>query len=330
MSKPVIHLLSIAGSCRPLLECLKVRSYGGVVELAQRAVGDAYEVTASTALMNPRFDEHRGGRRDDADRGHDLQQALAEDGTAAIVTLRGGAWVTRLLADVDFDVLSRRRSHLHVFGFSEMTTVVNIVSVYPRVTAWYHHDAGFLEPGDEGYRAAFGRYFTEIAGIVEGNGPARTVTGRLVQGRLPRRQGIVVVGGCLQVLPALLGTRFEHCIDTTGKWLALEEVDDLYSIDRHLGHLKLAGALERCRGLLIGDVHFEDTGDRREDLTQGVLELLPYHLPADRETPVVAHCDFGHCRPAGSFPINRPITLARRTRGRRTEVRLLCEPTDPA
>ncbi|MHC4964456.1 MAG: LD-carboxypeptidase, partial [Planctomycetota bacterium] len=173
MTAPVIHLLAAASTCKPLLGCLRVRSYRRILELAQQAVGPGYEVTGDTALMNPRFNERRGGRHDDERRCRDLQHALADDRTAAIVTLRGGAWFTRLLPHLDFNVLGCRQRVVHVFGFSELTTLVNIAASHPRARGHYHHDVGFLEPGPEGWRPALGSYFREIVDIIEGRPAGR-------------------------------------------------------------------------------------------------------------------------------------------------------------
>jgi muramoyltetrapeptide carboxypeptidase len=321
MTAPVIHLLAAASTCQPLLGCFKVRSYRRIVELAQQAVGPGYEVTGDTALMSPRFDERRGGRRDDERRCRDLQHALACDRTAAIVTLRGGAWFTRLLPHLDFNVLGHRQRVVHVFGFSELTTLVNIAASHPQARGHYHHDVGFLEPGPEGWRAAFGSYLREIVDIIEGRPAERPVTGRLVRGSLPRRQEIRVVGGCLQVLPVLYGSRFEACLDTTDRWLALEEChDELFIIDRHLAHLKLAGVFERCDGLLLGDLRLDEHDGRDDDMTDAILALLTHHLHPGRDLPVVAHGNFGHCHPAGLLPLNRPLMMTRGTGVNRREV----------
>jgi muramoyltetrapeptide carboxypeptidase len=321
MTTPVIHLLAAASTCQPLLGCFKVRSYRRMVELARQAVGPGYEVTGDTALMNPRSNERRGGRRDDERRCRDLQHALADDRTAAIVTLRGGAWFTRLLPHLDFNVLRHRQRVVHVFGFSELTTLVNIAASHPQARGHYHHDVGFLEPGPEGWRAAYGSYLREVVDIIEGRPAGRPVTGRLVRGSLPRRQEIRVVGGCLQVLPALYGSRFEACLDSTGRWLALEECnDDLFSIDRHLAHLKLAGAFECCAGLLLGDLRFEEHEGRVDDMTDAVLALLAHHLPPGHSLAVVAHGNFGHCHPAGWLPLNVGLTMTRGSGADRREV----------
>jgi muramoyltetrapeptide carboxypeptidase LdcA involved in peptidoglycan recycling len=321
MTTPVIHLLASASTCQPLLGCFKVRSYRRIVELAQHAVGPDYEVTADTALMNPRVDERWGGRRDDERRCRDLQGALADDRTAAIVTLRGGAWFTRLLPRLDFGVLDARRRVVHVFGFSELATLVNIAAAHPMARGYYHHDIGFLNPDPDQWRATLDAYLRQIVDVIEGRPVERPVTGRLVRGTLPRRREIRVVGGCLQVLSVLYGTPFASCLDTAGRWLALEECyDDLVSIDRHLAHLRLAGAFDCCAGVLLGDLRFDEHEGHVDDLTDAVLALLALHLPPGREKAVVAHGNFGHCHPAGLLPLNAPLTMTRGTGADRRQV----------
>ncbi len=314
MSRPVIHLLSVSGHCRPLLERLRFRSYSRILSFAQQVVGEGYQVTGNLALMNPWFDENRGGRRDDAERVADVNRVLADDHTVAVVALRGGAWLTRILPDVDFDALRARRRPLCIFGFSELTTLVNITAAYPAVRAFYDHDLGHLQPEAGDYRAAVASFLKDVVAIINERPSARPVRGILVRGAIPPQQRITVVGGNLTVLVALLGSAYDRCLDLRGKWLALEDIhNDPYGIDRHLAQLKLRGAFDACAGLLIGDFHLDDPEDEVENQTQAVLELLRFHIPCGRDIPIVAHCSFGHCHPAGSLPINRPVVL-RRTR----------------
>lgn len=327
MPKYRIHLLAVSGHCRPLLKRLKCNSYARIRDLAQQAVGPRYEVTADTALMNPTMDEHRGGRTDDCRRGNVLNRLFADERVRAIVTLRGGAWLTRILAELNFGALGRRKSPLYMFGFSELTTLINISARYRRVRAYYDHDLGHLEPQDGTYRQALRSFLRDVIRIIEAGTSARRLTGTVVRQPDKIAQPIHVVGGCLTVLTTLLGTPFSKHIDTRGKWLALEDVhDEPLSIDRHLAQLKLAGAFKRCSGLLLGDFHMEDYQGECDDLTPAVLELLRYHLPSDRHIPIIAHCNFGHCHPAGPVPINRPLRLM--PHGPKRERRVIIVPAD--
>ncbi|MCH8914094.1 MAG: LD-carboxypeptidase [Planctomycetes bacterium] len=355
MSKPIIHLWSIAGSDRNIARQLGLRSTPQLVGLVQDAVGPDYKVTANVKLFEAKVNERRGGRSDDAARARDIERALADDRISAIVSVRGGAWLARVLPHVNFDVLKKRKTVVHVFGFSELTALINIVARYPKVRAHYDMGPGFAlwglrnyaianyddlsrgsgvrtstksaraeARGSQGDRAAFAltwakanfklefvSFFLDVIEIIEGRGSERTLEGRLVRGTLKQKQKIKVAGGCLSTLVTLLGSPYQKCLAAAGRWLAIEDIrEDYYRIDRYLAQLKLAGVWERCAGLLIGDFHLD-----AEDQTDAILRLLKYHLPARRNLPIIAHCNFGHCFPMASLPINQPL-IATRGRGR--------------
>ena len=365
MSKPIIHLWSIAGSDRNIARQLGLRSTPQLVGLVQDAVGPDYKVTANVKLFEAKVDERRGGRSDDAARARDIERALADDRISAIVSVRGGAWLARILPHVNFDVLKKRKTVVHVFGFSELTALINIVARYPKVRAHYDMGPGFAMWGLRNYAMAnydelshsaarqtvttsarapdksgfsrragtrgspegitafalswakanfkleFVSFFLDVIEIIEGRGSERTLEGRLVRGTLKQKQEIKVVGGCLSTLVTLLGSPYQKCLAAAGRWLAIEDIrEDYYRIDRYLAQLKLAGVWERCAGLLIGDFHLD-----AEDQTEAILRLLKYHLPARRDLPIIAHCNFGHCFPMASLPINQPLIVSR-DRGR--------------
>lgn len=304
-SKPIIHLLSVAGGVGDLAAKLGLHSSQDLIQLAQQTVGPAYAVTANRQLMEARIDDQRGGRRDDKQRIADLEQSLANDETRAIVPLRGGAWLTRLLDEVDFEVVARRQTPVFFFGYSELTTVVNITGSYSRVHAFYDISPGYAHSRQANGREHLTQMLSDVVRIVEGRCSHRRLSGKLIRGSVKPDQIIHVVGGCLSVVVTLLGTRFDSCLRKPGLWLALEDTrEQIYRIDRYLAQLKLSGVFRSCAGLLLGDFHLEST-----DQTEAVLELLKYHLPGDREVPIIAHCNFGHRDDAAPLPINRPLTL---------------------
>ncbi len=365
MSKPIIHLWSIAGSDRDIAGQLGLRSTAQLVGLVQDVVGPDYKVTANAKLLEAKLDERRGGRSDDAERARDIERALADDRIAAIVSVRGGAWLARVLPHVNFDVLKKRKKIVHVFGFSELTALINIVARYPKVRAHYDMGPGFalwglrnyaianyeelsrglgVNTGRESGRAEargspeeiaafalgwakanfkleFVAFFLDVIEIIEGRTSERTLEGQLVRGTLKQKQRIMVTGGCLSTVVTLLGSPYQKCLGAAGQWLAIEDIrEDYYRIDRYLAQLKLAGVWERCAGLLIGDFHLD-----AEDQTDAILRLLKYHLPARRNLPIIAHCNFGHCFPMASLPINQPL-IATRGQGRNDKrVRILTD-----
>ncbi len=340
--KPRIHLTAVGSSATEDIRRLGIDNVGQLLGLVRGAVGDDCRVTASAKMIFSREEDPRGGRFDDAARAKEIEAVLADDDVAALVTIRGGAWFTRILDRIDFERLRRRKRPLYVFGFSEMTTLINIAGWYPQVVGLYDLGPGFLFGGTRswakrhadkltrgitlapdqtdafaagyaraGYPQAFEQFFREVAGILRGVPSPRVPAGRVLAGRLPAAQTIRIVGGNLSVLLPLVGSAFTPMIDTAGKWLALEDVNEnADQIDRMMAGLKLHGLFERCRGVILGDFH---TGN--DDLSDAAFHALKHHLPARRKLPVIRLDNFGHIYPLAPLPLHRDVVL-RCTRGR--------------
>ena len=330
-----IHLLAVGGSCRRLVAALGYSDAAGLIRGVQERVGAAYRVTGHRRLIDAFEDENHGGRRDDALRARDLQAALGDERVKAMVSLRGGSWLTRILPRVDFDVLASRKSPVALFGFSELTTVINIAAAYPAARCYYDLGPAFLREGmaayarthvvgsrspDGGGRHAdsfalgwasarfaetFMAFFDDVVSILEGRGSSRSLGGRLVAGHVADGLLITCVGGTISVLTPLIGTRYQPAIDAPGRWLAIEDVNEApYRIDRALAHLNLAGLLRRYEGILLGDFH-DETGSR----VDAVLKLLPRHLGPRSNKPIIVSRDFGHTWPMSPLPIGIPLTV---------------------
>lgn len=312
MGRSRVHLIAVATSAAQRLGALgmgDVRSFRGWVA---RLLGERYRVTADLTCLRAKEDEYRGGRTDDVRRARDLQEALADDETAAIVALCGGAWFTRVLHRIDFGVLDHRRTSVRVFGSSEMTSLVNIVARYKRGQGIHDVMPLFiLDKARPKRRAsqAFDAYWSDVDRMISGQGSTRPLRGELLSGTLPRRSTIRVVGGNLTLVASLLGGPFAGAVRTRGRWLALEDVNEKPErIDRMLAQLRLAGMLDAVEGLLLGDFH-----RGRDDLHDAVAALLRFHLP-NRRIPVVGRCNFGHVWPSAPLPLNQPSEMVRRGR----------------
>lgn len=321
--RPMIQLVAPAGSCQNILRQLRCKSAAQLINLIQGMVGDDYRVIGNAATIEAGEDDVNGGRDDDARRASDLQRGLADDRVAAIVALRGGSWLTRILPRIDFEVLRGRTNRVALFGFSELTTVINIAAAYPRAVCWYDMGPGFIPAGvarwvktgrgqirgtlRQQFPLELAEFFADVRAMIEGRGSSRLVRGRLVSGKLPRQSTIQLAGGTLAVLISLIGTPYARSVFRAGRWLALEDVNEApHRIDRMLAHLRLAGILERCGGLLLGDFH-----DDASDQLDSVLASLNRVMPRRRGLPVVASPDFGHTWPMSPLPIGRKVTLQR-------------------
>jgi muramoyltetrapeptide carboxypeptidase len=74
-----------------------------------------------------------------------------------------------------------------------------------------------------------------------------------VRAMLPGIAEGVLVGGCMTLVEALLGTPWQ--LDCTGRILFLEDVDEeWHDIDRMLAHLALAGIFRDAAAVVMGEM----------------------------------------------------------------------------
>lgn len=236
----------------------------------------------------------------DQDRLADLNAALRDPSVDAVWCIRGGYGTTRILDRVDFEALARRPKPL--IGFSDITALLTGAVVRAGVVAFHGPVARAAMP------AFSRRHFERVLTCGE---PA----GRL--GRLPappdvlipRQDRIVTLaggtaegplfGGNLTLLQCLLGTPFFPDLD--GAILFLEDVgEDLYRVDRVLAHLRMAGALDRLAGVMVG--RFTELKRHMNDGALGFDEVLgTYFGPAG--IPVAYGFPVGHIDDQWTLPL---------------------------
>ncbi len=330
MSQSVIHLIGPAGSCRSFFKHIDVTTAGELIALVQDAVGDDYRITGDETIIDADEDELHGGRTDDQRRADEITQALSDSQVAAIVTLRGGAWFTRILPRIDFQVLDRRETKIAIFGFSELTTLVNIVGEHPSGLGIYDMGPAFLAYGLRHYAATrttdeqrgglsphewaerqlparFGEFFRTCTALIEGRETPPSITATLARGDLPDRFDATFVGGNLTALSPMIGSMFESSIAPERRWLLLEDYNDKPErLDRYLSHLTLSNYWDRCEGVLLGDFHQED-----RDLTPAVLNMLEYHLQEKSAPPILTTHEVGHVWPMAPLPLHTPACVQR-------------------
>jgi muramoyltetrapeptide carboxypeptidase len=323
-----IHLIAPAGSCRPFLEALGLSTAAEIINLVQGVVGSSFEVTGDHELIEADEDENHGGRQDDEHRARDINTALADDQVVAVVGLRGGAWLTRVLPRINFGVLDRRSRPIVMHGFSELTPLVNIVGAHPRGIGIYDMSPAFLtyglrrqarerfcggespqiDPNEwaaQRVRPEFEAFVRDVGDMLSGQGTKRRITAHLVRGKLSAPTEVAFVGGNLVVFSTMVGSPFDRIARPTGEWLVLEEINEKPErIDRFLAHLTLAGYWESCRGILLGDFHLKD-----KHLTPTVVEMLDYHLPSDSPMPILVTEDIGHIWPMAPLPLHHPVMI---------------------
>jgi len=182
-----------------------------------------------------------------ARRARELEEMFERDDVRAILCARGGYGSNYLLRELDVAKIGR---HPKIFiGYSDITTLLT----------WFHDAAGLVTF----HGPMLCRDFAAENGVdlvswnaAIGGRPEWELASSAAAGFQPLVEGSaegIVYGGCLSIVVASLGTRWE--IQTRGKILFLEDVNAKpYQVDRMLMQLKLAGKLEQARGLIFGQM----------------------------------------------------------------------------
>lgn len=247
----------------------------------------------------------------DRDRAGDLMRAFTDRNVKAILCVRGGHGVTRLLPRLDFETI---RAHPKIFvGYSDLTALhaalrrrANLISFHGPML-----NADFATHGFPKFtRESFLRTLTQPAapgGICAGY-KGKTVSvlrGGKATGEL--------MGGNLTMLCALLGTPWQPSFRR--KILCLEEVNEApYRVDRMLTQLLNAGLLQQVAGIAVGlCAGCEDpTARRGGEYRQSLADVWREHLLPLR-VPVVTGLPFGHVAANATVPLGARAVLDGRT-----------------
>jgi muramoyltetrapeptide carboxypeptidase len=201
----------------------------------------------------------------------ELEEMLERDDVAALVCARGGYGANYLLSQFDFEMFQRHPKI--IVGYSDNTSLLTaihdrsgLITLHgPMVTKDFAVPGG-VEPSS---------WQNAVSGATSWNIPTDGVQ-VLREGRARGK----LYGGCLSMLVASLGTQF--AIDTEDTILFIEDISAKpYQIDRMLMQLRLAGKLDRVRGLIFGEmVDCVQPNGQDYTLPEVILRVLEsYQLP---------------------------------------------------
>jgi muramoyltetrapeptide carboxypeptidase len=255
----------------------------------------AEEIVASLGLV-PRVSRYAHSRRgylagSDAERAAGFNDAVADPQIRGIFALRGGYGTMRILDALDYDALTRDPKV--ILGYSDLTALLNAVTQRTGLVTFHGPVAAlsqFTDAEIDWLRRALMR--AEPLGVLDAPGASVLAEGN-ARGRL--------VGGNLSLVTSLIGTPYE--IDTAGALLVIEEVDEApYRIDRMLTHLRLAGALDRVAGVLVGRCANCDVGGDHPYAGMPLVETLRDRL-GDLGVPVITQLPIGHDGEQWTLPL---------------------------
>ncbi|KGU83994.1 S66 peptidase family protein [Pseudomonas mediterranea] len=227
---------------------------------------------------------------------NDLHGAFANPEVNAIICLRGGYGTPRLLDRIDFELL--RRNAKPFVGYSDITALHLAISRYAGFVTFHGPLLNADLLGDK-EPLTVTSFFSLLHGQLKAGDvlshpeayPLTTVWPGTAHGRL--------LGGNLSIIAATMGTPYQ--IDAEDVILFIEDVNEpLYRIDRLLTQLRLAGTLQKLRGVLVGDVAGVD-GEALNRLLKQTFEPL--------RIPVLSGWRSGHCDPNLTLPMGALVSL---------------------
>lgn len=198
-----------------------------------------------------------GGR--DTDRAADLNAHFADPAVNAIMAMHGGWGCARILPLLDYDLI--RRNPKILLGYSDITALLLGINAKTSLVTMH---------GPEG-AATWNEFTADWLRRVTMAGEAVTFTNPADKGKLltqtddrisTLRPGTArgrLLGGNLTVLCHLVGS--PYLPDFQDAILFIEDThEDIYSMDRMLTHLTLAGVLGKISGFVFGKCTRCDAG----------------------------------------------------------------------
>jgi muramoyltetrapeptide carboxypeptidase len=224
-------------------------------------------------------------------RAWELHQMFEKRFVKAILCARGGYGSNYLLPHLKLDLI--RANPKFLMGYSDITSLLTYI----------HDQTGLVTY----HGPMVAKDFADATQAIDFTSPLN-VSVEGAQSRVGEASG-KLYGGCLSILVASLGTPYEIYPDDTV--LFLEDVGAKpYQIDRMLMHLKLAGKLERVKGIIFGEMpDCVQPGGQDYTLQEVVAQVLK-----DFNGPIGWGLRSGHLadyrQPGVTLPIGAEVALA--------------------
>lgn len=235
---------------------------------------EGYEVIPGKHVFDKNF-QYAGT---DQQRANDLQEAINDPKTKAIICARGGYGSVRILEKLDFSPLLKTPKWL--VGFSDVTVLHSVLNKLG-IASIHGAMPGFFIENKKPTRS----FLSLMEILTSGKSQFEIVSNDL------NRKGTCsgeLVGGNLSLIYALQGTPYQ--LDTSSKILLIEDLSEyLYHLDRMMQNLRLAGQLKNLAGLVMGG--FTDMKDNDSPFGKSAQEIIleavqDYHFPVCFDFPI--------------------------------------------
>jgi muramoyltetrapeptide carboxypeptidase len=243
-----------------------------------------------------------------AERLADLHAMFADREVKGVLCIRGGYAAGHLLDGIDYDLI--RRNPKVLVGYSDITALH--LAIHKMTGLVTFHGPVTTSPFTEYTQACYKRALFEPKPLGTLSNPPDDVfrprhPWRTVR---PGRARGPLMGGNLSLIAATMGTPYE--IDTRGKILFIEDVDEqVYSIDRMLTNLRLAGKLRNAAGIVWGECAECGPKDYKPSFGEGNFSLgeVVDHILGGAGVPVLSGLTIGHTADQLTLPYGVTATL---------------------
>jgi muramoyltetrapeptide carboxypeptidase len=234
-------------------------------------------------------------------RANDVNRMFKDKSIDGVFCIRGGYGTSRILDRLDYEMIKHNPK---VFiGYSDITAIHMALNQICKLVTFHGPmvSTDMIPEFNSFSRESFLRTVTlnEPLGLMSNpnNEEIKSLVGGCASG--------AIVGGNLSLVAATMGTQYE--IDTKDKLLFLEDIDEEpYRVDRMLSQLRLAGKLDDCRGVILGD--FNNCTPKNYNPSLSLMEVFEdIIVPAGK--PVIYNFKSGHCSPMITIPFGVKAAL---------------------
>jgi muramoyltetrapeptide carboxypeptidase len=240
----------------------------------------------------------------DEERLDDLHTMFRRKDVKAIFFIRGGYGSIRLLPFIDYKLIEANPKIL--VGYSDATSLFAAIYKKTGLQSMFFGPMPGVDIWD-----GFDHFAEECLW--------RNLTSKKAYGLLPAKKDEIdamgksrrgtaegrVVGGNLAVFSSILGTPYTP--NLSGSILLFEDIgEEPYRIDRFLAQLRAAGAIERAKGIMLGQ--FSDCGPVKGRPSLTLKQVFKDYF-GDVAAPVVTNLPFGHIRRQWTIPYGAKILI---------------------
>jgi muramoyltetrapeptide carboxypeptidase len=232
----------------------------------------------------------------DRDRADDLLNMFLRDDVDAVLALQGGTGATRTAHVIDHELLARVKA-TPPKAFIGYSNIYVLHALFAKELNW----VTFAGPGLSTFRKATDYTIASFRDALMNTEPFDILPNPddpFVETLVPGVVEAEIVGATMPTINYMIGTPWEP--DLEGKIVFLEtNKREPLEVDLFLSHLIAAGKLQKCAGIIIGEL-FESAPRRPATLSLADIFddlIVPLGIPAIYNLPI------GHGRHHGTVPL---------------------------